>query len=126
MQLVNQQLDKMGRSIGARIIDEFLSKSGVQSCSNFRWIGYPPDTHFIASLTNPLHELFRDTSDVIAKVAFKMFLGINAEVTSWNAENTIFSLVFNENPFVDFVELPPQYVELQVRVGILKILLSNC
>jgi hypothetical protein len=43
-----------------------------------------------------------------------MFLGINAEVTAWNAENTIFSLVFSENPFVDFVELPPQYVELQV------------
>ena len=116
----------MGRSIGARIIDEFLSKSGVQSCSNFRWIGYPPDTHFIASLTNCPHELLRDTSDVIAKVAFKMFLGINAEVTSWNAENTIFSLVFNENPFVDFVELPPQYVELQVSVGVLKILVSKC
>ena len=59
--------------------------------------------------------IIRETSDVIAKVAFKMFLGINAEVTSWNAENTVFSLVFNENPFVDFVELPPQYSELQVR-----------
>ena len=52
---------------------------------------------------------------MIAKVAFKMFFGINAEVTGWNAENTVFSLVFNDNPFVDFVELPPQYSELQVR-----------
>jgi trafficking protein particle complex subunit 3 len=56
----------------------------------------------------------RDTSEVIAKVAFKMFLGINAEVAGWNAENTVFSLIFFDNPFVDFVELPPQYSELQV------------
>ena len=55
---------------------------------------------------------------MIAKVAFKMFLGINAEVTAWNAENTIFSIVFSENPFVDFVELPPQYVDLQVRLSV--------
>ena len=106
----------MGRSIGSRIIDEFLSKSGVQSCSNFRWTSCRTWVLSSASLTFRLHKLCRDTSDVIAKVAFKMFLGINAEVTAWNAENTIFSLVFSENPFVDFVELPPQYVELQVWV----------
>ena len=52
---------------------------------------------------------------MIAKVAFKMIFGINAEVVAWNADNTVFSLVFNDNPFVDFVELPPQYSELQVR-----------
>mmetsp|Transcript_25298 Transcript_25298/g.24203 ORF Transcript_25298/g.24203 Transcript_25298/m.24203 type:complete len:193 (+) Transcript_25298:91-669(+) len=87
---VNQQLEKMGRNIGCRIIDEFLSKSGVSNCSNFK-----------------------DTADVIAKVAFKMFLGINCDVINWNSENTVCSLVFSENPFVDFVELPPQYSDLQ-------------
>ncbi len=86
---INAQLDKMGHNIGIRIIDEFLAKSGTVSCSNFR-----------------------DTADTIAKVAFKMFLGVTAEVTSWNPEGTSFSLVLIDNPLVDFVELPPQYSEL--------------
>jgi hypothetical protein len=87
---VNQQLEKMGHNIGCRIIDEFLSKSGVSNCSNFK-----------------------DTADVIAKVAFKMFLGLNCDILNWNAENTVCSLVFSENPFVEFVEVPPQYSDLQ-------------
>ena len=51
--VVNQQLEKMGHNIGCRIIDEFLSKSGITNCSSFR-----------------------ETADVIAKTAFRMFLGI--------------------------------------------------
>jgi hypothetical protein len=87
---VNQQLEKLGHNIGIRLIDEFLAKSGVINCSNFK-----------------------ETADVIAKVAFKMFLGISAEVSSWNAESTSFSIIFNENnPLYDFVELPPAYHEL--------------
>lgn len=62
---VNEQLEKMGHNIGTRLIDEFLAKSSVSSCSNFR-----------------------ETADVIGKIAFKMFLGITAEVTSWSADNT--------------------------------------
>jgi hypothetical protein len=75
--------------VGVRLIDDFLAKSGVDNCSNFR-----------------------ETADVISKVAFKMFLGITPEVVNWNKENTAFSLVFVDNPLVDFVELPPQYMEL--------------
>ncbi len=67
------------------IIDEFLAKSQVSACQNFR-----------------------DTAEVISKVAFKMFLGVTAEVpaASWNPEGTAFSLVLVENPLVEFVELP--------------------
>ena len=50
---------------------------------------------------------------MIAQVAFKMFLGITPEVTGWNKDNTSFRLVFAENPLIDFVEIPPQYMELQ-------------
>ena len=75
-----------GYNIGIRIIDEFLAKSGVSNCSNFR-----------------------ETADVIAKIAFKMFLGVSAEVANLNAEGTIFSLIITENPFIEFVEIPPQY-----------------
>eukprot|EP00606_Chrysophyceae_sp_TOSAG23-5_P001609 GSChrysophyteH2.ASY1.ANO1.1151.1 assembled CDS len=49
---INIQLEKMGHSIGVRLIDELLAKSGLGSG--------PPCT-------------FRETADVIAKVAFKMF-----------------------------------------------------
>lgn len=97
---MNEQLEKMGYNIGVRLIDEFLAKSGVQNCSNFK-----------------------ETADVISKVAFKMFLGISPEVTAWNKDNTAFSLLFTDNPLIDFVELPPQYSNLQycnVLCGIVK------
>lgn len=87
--LINQQLEKMGHNIGMRLVDEFLAKSGVTACSTFK-----------------------DTAEVIAKVAFKMFLGINVDVAAWNSEATAFSLIFYENPLTDFVDLPPQYQDL--------------
>lgn len=90
----------MGYNIGVRLVDEFLAKSQTTTCASFK-----------------------DTADIISKVAFKMFLGIVPEVTSWNAENTAFSLIFNDNPLLDFVELPPQYQNLQycnVLCGVIK------
>lgn len=33
---VNKQLDKMGYNIGMRLIEDFLAKSGVGRCANFR------------------------------------------------------------------------------------------
>ncbi|KAJ8601396.1 hypothetical protein CTAYLR_005009 [Chrysophaeum taylorii] len=84
VQLVNEKLEKMGHSIGCRLIDEFLAKSGINNCNEFA-----------------------ETADVIAKVAFKMFLGVSVEVASWNDEKTSCSLLVYDNPLTDFVELPP-------------------
>lgn len=75
-----------GYNIGLRLIDEFLSKSNTGSCSDFR-----------------------ETAETIAKVGFKMFLGITATVTGWNETATEFSLILDENPLNDFVELPESY-----------------
>ena len=37
------------------------------------------------------------------KVAFKMFLGISADITSWNADSTAFSLCMDNNmPIIVF------------------------
>jgi trafficking protein particle complex subunit 3 len=83
---VNRQLEKMGYNIGVRLIDEFLAKSGATACQSHR-----------------------ETAEVIAKVAFKMFLGISADVTSWNAERNSFCLVLYENPLTEFVELPDAF-----------------
>ncbi|XP_042494785.1 trafficking protein particle complex subunit 3-like [Macadamia integrifolia] len=80
---VNKQLDQMGYNIGIRLIDEFLAKSGVSSCVDFK-----------------------ETAEVIAKVGFKMFLGVTASVTNWDTDGTTCSLVMEDNPLVDFVELP--------------------
>lgn len=35
-----------------------------------------------------------------------MFLGVTASVTNWDADGTTCSLVLEDNPLVDFVELP--------------------
>ncbi|KAM5499168.1 Trafficking protein particle complex subunit 3 [Microsporum canis] len=80
---VNRQLDKMGYNIGMRLIEDFLARSGMGRCTNFR-----------------------ETADVISKVGFKVFLNITPTVTNWTSDNKQFSLVFEENPLADFVELP--------------------
>ncbi|KAH7546645.1 hypothetical protein FEM48_Zijuj01G0223400 [Ziziphus jujuba var. spinosa] len=80
---VNKQLDQMGYNIGIRLIDEFLAKSNVSRCVDFK-----------------------ETAEVIAKVGFKMFLGVTASVTNWDADGTCCSIVLEDNPLVDFVELP--------------------
>ncbi|GMF34909.1 unnamed protein product [Phytophthora lilii] len=64
-----------GYNIGVRLVDEFLAKSGVAACQDFK-----------------------DTAEVVAKVAFKMFLGINVEVSQWNAEANACSLLIYDNP----------------------------
>jgi len=117
VKVVNTELEKMGYNIGIRLIDEFLAKSGTKPCANFK-----------------------ETAQVIAKVAFKMFLGITAEVVSPSAvavstgtpavsrgatvpagtstnsavdDSKQFSLTFKGNPFFDFVELPATLTDLQ-------------
>ncbi|KAL4272115.1 hypothetical protein GQ457_13G018460 [Hibiscus cannabinus] len=79
---VNKQLDQMGYNIGIRMIDEFLAKSNVSRCIDFK-----------------------ETAEMIVNVGFKMFLGVTASVTKWDADGSCCSIVLEENPLVDFVEL---------------------
>lgn len=44
--------------------------------------------------------------NTFTQVGFKMFLGVTASVTNWDADGTSCSLVLEDNPLVDFVELP--------------------
>lgn len=80
---VNQQLDKMGYNIGVRLIEDYLAKTSTARCGNFR-----------------------ETADMIAKIGFKIFLNVTPTVTNWTADSKSFSLLFDENPLADFVELP--------------------
>ena len=90
----------MGYNIGTRIIDEFFAKS-------------PPNRAMCRS--------FRETVDVIAREGFKMFLGVQGEVTAipplnshssnmqMGNDHTSFSIILRDNPLSDFVILPPQF-----------------
>ncbi|KAA8895892.1 NO signaling/Golgi transport ligand-binding domain-containing protein [Sphaerosporella brunnea] len=80
---VNKQLDKMGYNIGLRLIEDFLAKTNTGRCANFR-----------------------ETAETISKIGFKVFLNITPTVTNWTSDNKQFSLIFDENPLADFVELP--------------------
>uniref|UniRef100_A0A8D3BMW2 Trafficking protein particle complex subunit n=1 Tax=Scophthalmus maximus TaxID=52904 RepID=A0A8D3BMW2_SCOMX len=81
---VNKQLDKM------RLIEDFLARS-IGRCQDFR-----------------------ETADVIAKVIGKFqanqnVSGVTPSVTNWSPAGDEFSLILENNPLVDFVELPDNH-----------------
>eukprot|EP01062_Namystynia_karyoxenos_P056466 TRINITY_DN47427_c0_g1_i1.p1 TRINITY_DN47427_c0_g1~~TRINITY_DN47427_c0_g1_i1.p1 ORF type:complete len:232 (+),score=79.69 TRINITY_DN47427_c0_g1_i1:94-696(+) len=87
VEAANAQLDAIGYKIGIRLVDEFLAKSQLsQPCRTFR-----------------------DTAEAIAKVGFKMFLGVHANVHNWSEDHLSYSLVLPDNPLTEFVELPDRF-----------------
>jgi len=106
---VNKQLEKMGYNIGTRLIEDFLAKSSIGRCADFR-----------------------DVGEVVAKVGFKSFLNITPNIThsttppppssgqkspapppaaQTNAPGSSFTLTLDENPLAEFVELPEEALE---------------
>jgi len=83
VEAINTQLEQMGHNIGVRLIEEFLARSNLPRCKEFK-----------------------DTGEVIAKVGLKMFLGVTGTVTNWDPKKNEFSLILEENPLAEFVELP--------------------
>lgn len=57
-------------------------------------------------LESQLLEARRRRDPNFIQVGFKIFLNITPTVTNWSADNKQFSLIFDENPLADFVELP--------------------
>ncbi len=90
---VNLELDRMGYNMGIRLIDEFLAKNGsTQSCQSFA-----------------------EAVDTLARVAFKMFLGMDAEASPEPASVDSFLILFQDNPLNDFVQLPEHLVKSDFR-----------
>ncbi|MEE6476090.1 hypothetical protein FKM82_010968 [Ascaphus truei] len=81
---VNKYLDTMGYNIGIRLVEDFLANSGIKKCRSYI-----------------------ETVDIIAKVAFKMYLGITPTMIGGSEGGTGFSLILDKNPLVDFVEELP-------------------
>jgi hypothetical protein len=69
--------------MGIRLIEDFLARTSTPRCTDFR-----------------------ETAEVISKVGFKMFLNMTPVVGNWNADAREFSLILDENPLAEFVELP--------------------
>uniref|UniRef100_A0A8C7DRH9 Trafficking protein particle complex subunit n=1 Tax=Naja naja TaxID=35670 RepID=A0A8C7DRH9_NAJNA len=78
------QLITWGYSIGIRLVEDFLARSAMKKCRSYS-----------------------ETADIIAQVAFKMYLGVTPTVTCNNAMGNEFSLILAKNPLVDFVEELP-------------------
>ncbi|GAA5886834.1 hypothetical protein JCM5296_006415 [Sporobolomyces johnsonii] len=90
---VNKQLDKMGYNIGVRLIEDFLARTGLGRCKDFAEVG-----------------------EVMSKVAFRSLLSVTPTLIQHPASpptqpQPAFSLVFDDNPLTDFVELPEEAVE---------------
>lgn len=79
---VNKQLDKMGHNIGLRLIEDFLAKTNATKCHDFK-----------------------DVADKI-QAAFRLYLGFAPTITNWSASNDEFSIVIDQNPLTEYVELP--------------------
>ena len=80
---INDSLFSMGYNIGVRLIEDFLARTALPRCPNMVM-----------------------TSEVISKIAFKIFLNITPLVDNWNSNKDSFSLILVENPLAEFVELP--------------------
>ena len=96
----------MGYNIGCRLIEDFLAKSGAGRCGNFRETAEMVSKVRCPSskpctLSFPGH-----ATNIWSQVGFKIFLNIPPLVTNWTTDNKQFSLLFDENPLADFVELP--------------------
>ncbi|TNY17130.1 transport protein particle complex subunit [Rhodotorula diobovata] len=87
---VNKQLDKMGYNIGVRLIEDFLARTGLARCRDFAEVG-----------------------EVMSKVAFRSLLSVTPTLVQHPPAppaqpQPAFSLVFDDNPLTDFVELPEE------------------
>ncbi|SJK85846.1 Trafficking protein particle complex subunit 3 [Babesia microti strain RI] len=87
---VNQKLFKIGQNIGSRLIDEYLSKAGSFSCKSFK-----------------------ESVEAIAKVGFKMFLGINANSEVVDEEKNLYHITFEDNPLEMFIEMSDSLGDLE-------------
>ena len=79
---VNKQLDKMGYNIGLRLIEDYLAKTNIPRCHDFK-----------------------DVADKIQN-AFRIYLVFAPTITNWSASNDEFSIILEQNPITDYVELP--------------------
>ena len=128
---VNKQLEKMGYNIGTRLIEDFLARSNLGRCADFKETG-----EIIAKVARslPYPSPFLPQRVRFPQVGFKSFLNVTPAVThsqpppasprsstpaSGQGQQTAaatgsqpyFTLTLDENPLAEFVELPEEAIE---------------
>ena len=90
----NQPTNHRGYNIGCRLVDDFLAKSRApaSACAGFR-----------------------PAIDAVARGAFRAFLGVTPRVADWNDAGTACSLLLDESPLTDWVELPRELAGLRYQ-----------
>uniref|UniRef100_A0A0K0DF94 FF domain-containing protein n=1 Tax=Angiostrongylus cantonensis TaxID=6313 RepID=A0A0K0DF94_ANGCA len=98
---VNIRLDKIGFNMGTRLADDFLAKNAhVPKCTDCRQI-----------------------ADVLSKNAIPAYLGVPATVSNWSSGDREFSLIIENNPLTELVEVPSSLSALnysQVLAGAIR------
>ncbi len=56
----------------------------------------------------------------VARGGFKVFLGVNATLSQWNQEETECSIIIDDNPLAEFVELPEKCNTLYKHIPFFK------
>lgn len=128
---VNKQLEKMGYNIGTRLIEDFLARSSLGRCADFREVGevVAKVRRDLTSTSCLVPNLRLTLTALRTQVGFKSFLNITPNVTHGaqpvassptrtsmpppqvNAPGSTFVLQFDENPLAEFVELPEEALE---------------
>lgn len=86
---VNKNLERIGYNIGMRLIEDFLSRTAAPRCLEMR-----------------------ETAERLGQ-AFRTYLNIQPSITNWSSSSDEFSLIFENNPLIEFVELPPEFSNLK-------------
>lgn len=63
----------------------------------------------------PACKSFRDTAESIAKIGFRMFLGVNCNVANVSNDGRSFSLILFDDPLALFVELPEEMKQPHIK-----------
>jgi trafficking protein particle complex subunit 3 len=115
--LISAELDRMGHSMGLRGMEELLSTQQQQS----------PDLNAAIAVGN---SSFPETAAVL-QTALKMFFGVSTDEAHSTQDS--YSLLFVDNPFTIFVELPDDYAGLEYCAlltgwcrGCLEVLQMDC
>ena len=80
---VNAKLEKIGNSIGTRLIDDIFARNlNLQRCKSLS-----------------------ETAEAIGNYGFKPYLGVTPKISDWSERGDEFTLVLDKNPLTEFVEL---------------------
>lgn len=134
VQLVSEQLKKMGRSMGQRMIDEYLATTGTTRCVDFKTtaekvatVGLKLFLNATASVSVRLFAVDRRARARQAPVRLSVCLSLARACSlsplprpcppfcpqDWNAEGTACTIAITGNPLCDFVTLPSELKALE-------------